>query len=555
MRFPNGRGTGGSAGPDRTGGRGDDADSADSDAPTETNADPGFDPRPPSLRDRSPTDTRDQTEPGSRTGGGRSPVAGDVPPSRISIADRVSADVEAGESVPERVSDGLQSGLDSARSTGADIQDTLPGRTGEAAALGATVAAVPEPTPVTEVTGATIAGGALLVGGGILASRAARNELEIGERIPDELETGRSRQEIREMQATDSTGIMQSELEATAGTAQNELDVGAPRPDAELDITDTGDSAPTSGRSEESVVPGEFPLPGRDIARNPRVDAPEETSPDDVVGGAETATGVAIGREESTGGGTTGGSVQRRQQQNEMLREILDVDDDVVLGEDGGGFVARRDFPTGAGAVIGRELQRTEQSQAPGVEATTAAGLGIGAGSGPRDPLGPLVDDRTRAGGGGAFGTGRELTVGAITATEPGQEPGVGIEPGTATDTATETQPATETATATDTALDQQLALREETALGTQQLQDLAFENPTLNPEATTTEPVTPGTSGGGDGGGDRLERPVRFDFDDDESALLPPGFASGLFESPTQSLGDIDEELSDIGSGGDESQ
>jgi len=111
------------------------------------------------------------------------------------IRDRFDARVDSATDTISSAAEPVTSRIDA-------VSDALPGRTGEAFAAGVGVAAIPEPTPVTEVSGTTIAGGAALVGGGILASRALRDragELGVGDRVSNELDVGQPRRDVTEV--------------------------------------------------------------------------------------------------------------------------------------------------------------------------------------------------------------------------------------------------------------------------------------------------------------------------------------------------------------------
>jgi hypothetical protein len=480
--------------------------------------------------------------PGGRFGDTDPDPGGGAPIDREARLDDVTTSVDPGIESPTNtgttsadITDQISGGIDRVQSAGAgvqnELQETFPGRTGEAAALGAGIAAVPEPTPATEITGGAIVGGAALAGGAILASRAARNsELEIGDFTPNELEpSGRTRQEIREQEVTGSAGIGNNELQPTGGTvAVSELDVGATQQQPELEVGgNTGTGGTANQPADDTVVPGEFPLPGRDIPRDPTQEAGDEPSPGDVVGGADFTTGVTIGSGTGTGSGTgrgrevdPGRTGTGTGTASEILDEVRrDINTPVERGP-GGAFRPEREFPTGAGAVVGRAIDRAEQGQQPGVgEIGVGAGVGVGASGAPRDPLAPPAEDQRRDRPAG-FGVGTGIGQGVGTGL--GTDTGTDTPPGFETDTGTDTGVGTGTGTATETALEEMLFIQEETVVENQP----ALENPPAQETALEQALAQPTLAelGFGSGGtsNSEPEEDERFPFDDDSGDTDP---------------------------------
>lgn len=186
-----------------------------------------------------PVDDVQRVDPGAPSGGSD--------PTRDSggVVDRVTSTVgetvSGAGTVADNVGSTVTDTIDGVQSGVSRVEETLPGPTGTAFATGVGVAAVPEPTPVTETTGAAIAGGAALVGGGVLASRAIRNrgsELEIGERVRSELGVGQQNQDVTEVgvgeRVTSEVGVGET------GPTETEVGLGSTTGVSELDVVGTG---------------------------------------------------------------------------------------------------------------------------------------------------------------------------------------------------------------------------------------------------------------------------------------------------------------------------
>lgn len=403
------------------------------------------------------------------------------------VSDTVSAGIDAGQDVASDVSGGVDR-----------VEETLPGATGTAFAAGAGLAAVPEPTPVTEVSGTAIAGGAALVGGGVLASRALRDsEIDVGERVRNELEVGESRRDVTEIEPG-ANRI--SELEpGTTSPVPTEVGVGSTVAGSEVDVpTDSG------------------------------------TGLDDTFG----ATGVQIGREEAVDDDTT---ITR----DDLVNDLPDVDQPAPSIRERQRreelTAPEREFPTGESAVVGRE---TASEIADGVQEptfdqpTTAFGTGVGFGQA-TDPFlgGGEFDDEPGVSGidrvyGGPRGVRPE------TLTEPSTEPitpeDVGTGGGTEPITDTGTDQPTDTATATTNVEAQLLAA--ETAVGTQPaLEEAAgFAEPELTAfETQVAEPtVTEVPTNPGDPTRDRRDPSLPTPDEDDEEQPFEVGLRADELDS-----------------------
>ena len=480
--------------PGLSGGGGDtytgDASDAGGDDTAETTdttpAGPGLDPganggRPDPVEDTTPAGPGLDPGTGGGGGGGSPEPEPDPVRSRIDqITTGVSDVVDSGVSGTQNVVSDVTGGVDR-------VSDTLPGATGTAFAAGAGLAAVPEPTPATEISGGAIAGGAALVGGGILASRALRNrggEVGVGERVRNELDVGESRRDVTEVEPG-ANRI--SELEpGTTSPVPTEVGIGSTVAGSEVAVpTDSG------------------------------------TGLDDTFG----ATGVQIGREEGVDDGTT---ITR----DDLIGEQPDIEqpgpsireqqrrEDLTAPE--------REFPTGESAVIGRQTasEIADAVQEPSVE-TTATGFGTGVGFGQAtDPFlgGGEFDDEPAAGTierpVGGTGVRPDALTGPTTEPDAPTDAGTGTGTDSGTGSGTGTEPVQEPFTATTVVND---------VLGTQPQTEAvetigeAFANPEVTAfESPTVEATAPGT-GVGNGTGRRPRDPdIEEEFDEEP---VPVGF------------------------------
>jgi hypothetical protein len=491
--------------PGLSGGGGDtytgDASDAGGDDTAETTdttpAGPGLDPganggRPDPVEDTTPAGPG--LDPGTGTGGG----GGSPEPEPDPVRSRV-------DQVTSGVGDVVDSGVSGAQNVVSDVaggvdrvSDTLPGATGTAFAAGAGLAAVPEPTPATEISGGAIAGGAALVGGGILASRALRNrggELDVGERVRNELDVGESRRDVTEVEP--------------GANRISELEPGTTSP------------VPTEVGVGSTVAGSEVTVP-----------TDSDTGLDDTFG----ATGVQIGREEGVDDGTT---ITR----DDLIGEQPDIEqpgpsireqqrrEDLTAPE--------RDFPTGESAVIGRQTasEIADSVQEPRVE-TTATGFGIGVGFGQgTDPFlgGGEFDDEPAAGTierpVGGTGVRPDALTGPTTEPDTPTDVGTGTEPigGTGTGTDTGTEPVQEPLTASTVVSDVAGTQPQAEAL---EATPQAFASPELVAFESPTVEVTGPGSGLGSGQGRRPRDPDLDEEGEEEPDPVGFGFDADQFGS-----------------------
>ncbi|CAI49752.1 uncharacterized protein NP_7046A (plasmid) [Natronomonas pharaonis DSM 2160] len=322
------------------------------------------------------------------------------------------------------------------------VDEIFSGRTGGIAAAGGAAVATPEPV---STTGGAVALGALTVGA--IAADTARRA-GVFER--SELDPAEQRQ-------VEEVGL-------GAVAPESEIDVADPQTTAELEVGDTrtteleptdvtdrselgvardGDTTADRQPVDDTVVPGEYPLPGRDIARDPAQDRPERVDPSDVLGDVQAATSVTIG---DTVGDAVDGEQFRRERtgvgtMDEIMDEVQRDIDEPVRRDRGGAFRPEREFPTGAGAVVGRETARVGEAQRPGIETGQDQFTGAAAGQPPAQPMTgaferqqqaqrPRVFERT------GVTSGSDIATGPRTGVEP--ETGLGVDTGLGTDIATE---------------------------------------------------------------------------------------------------------------------
>jgi len=477
------------------------------DAPSASPPGPAPDPDPPSDGGSGGSDDSGGVVERVRTGIDRvASGAGDV----------VSDTVDAGQNVAEPVTSSVDT-----------VSDTLPGRTGEAFAAGAAVAAVPEPTPVTETTGAAIAGGAALVGGGVLASRALQErggELGVGERVTNELGVGQQNTDVSEIEpgsgVTSEVGVGQVAPTATevglgSVTDVSELDVGGTASDVAIN------AAQQVGIGEQVGQEDSFTI-GRDT-----IDDVEQTSDIDE---QEQLTQI---REE----------LERRQEfARENGEQFRDPTRDPVR------------FP-GDEAATGTAPGVIEQ-QVPDFSGGDATTLGTATGArGATDPFlggsdfdtgsaGDDVTDPTALANTFGVGTDAGSDTGTGDGTLGGTETGGGTvtDPATGTTTAettlTATQSATETAQLQASGLASETLTATQTATDTAQAQQSALESQLAEPTLTQveTQVVEPTDFGSPTAQADR-DRPRREepepDPDDDPAAAVfgidADAFGSGI--------------------------
>jgi len=363
--------------------------------------------------------------------------------------------------------------------------ETLVPRDLTGASLGAAAgAAVVAPEPVTSASGALVLGGLATVGVG--AEVAQRTGTFQGP------PTARARVRGSELPVTDE-GLPESELPVTDPTAfdDGELPVADPTvreevktptgdvfdselpvtdPDAfqqrELPVTDAGDAdTATDATRDDSVVPGDFPLPGRDLPADPARDF-IGSDPDAVFGTLELAKqiGRQRGRERARDQPTIGGEyipadpfADEIDQPGPSTRERQQRDELVPF---------ERTFPTGEQTVIGREVESPTEGEELLREAEQTF---------PTDTDTPLPGEEAIA---GVFDRQEQATAQQV-ATRQDDLADVALTPRVAT------RPRLDTAADIDTAVDTQLRQQQELA----QRQALAQQQVTQPRQATATAP------------------------------------------------------------------
>lgn len=425
--------------------------------------------------------------------GGR-PDAGDTRPrsTRVSAGttDPTGTIDDGGGGVTDRISSGIDAVTSGVGGAVSDVQsgvnrvsDTLPGPTGKAFTAGVALAAVPEPTPVTETSGAAIAGGAALVGGGVLASRALRRragEVGVGERVRNELEVGQSRQDVSEVGAGATQTTTEIEPGAT-GPSTTEVGLGSTTAGSEIDVGTGGDTGagPTINVAQQLGI-GE--QSGQQIGQE------EET--------------FTIGRDTIEDVERTGDLEEAERQR--QIREELERRQEFVR-EDGNTGQIQRDpvrFPadeaaTGTAPGI---LEQVGSDFSPGEG--EALGTAVGAGATTPDFLAGdrVSDDVTGVGTDPTSGTGLKdplaSQTGAGTLGETG--PTTTTETGGVTDSATDTGTDSGTDVLTDTTTVQASATAQPQAQAVTEATPQQFAQPEVTTfETQVSEPTQPGTSTG----------------------------------------------------------
>lgn len=436
-----------------------------------------------------------------------------------SQTERVTSGVDAVTSgISNVVDNSIDAGQDAFRTVESNVNrvgDTLPGRTGEAFVAGATLAAVPEPTPVTEVSGAAIAGSAALVGGGVLASRALRNrdgsEVGVGERVRNELEIGQSRQDVSEVGVGGGVGSTTEVPPGRTGRMTSEVGLGSTTTVSELEVGE-GDDQPTGPTINVAEQLGIGQQRGQQVGQQ------EEP--------------FTIGRDTIEDVERTGELEEAERQR--QIREELERRQEFVR-EDGTPGQINRDpvrFPadeaaTGTAPGI---LEQVGSDFNPG--RSDALATGVGAGATTPDFLGGdrVSDDVTGAGTDPASGAvtgiqnpyGDALGIGAQT--EPTADTTTTTDTGGLTDSGTDTGTDTLTDTGSGVLTDTTTVEATTTAQGQAQAVTEATPQQFAQPEVTTfetqvTELNAPGTSLGQ--GSRRRPRRDEPDPENDEEANL----------------------------------
>jgi hypothetical protein len=350
----------------------------------------------------------------------------------------------------------------------------------------------------------------------------AEGELDVPE------ERRQSELEISEPLGSGELEVSDSDVEELeiSGRNTDELAVEDPTPPSELDVNSGGGATDdgTARRGEDTVVPGDYPLPGRDVPTDPTQESGPQTRPEDIL---DDTLGTAPAQQQGQ---------QRQQEEDDPLDELLRDFEDTQQRRRRERARARERELGGAEEAISRRRQRQQRAQRL-----------------------PLVNS-----GEDTFGFGREFPIGASSVigreaarTEAAQQPQVGQEVGQGTrtgllegignalDVDVGQQP--------DVLQDQRAGQRttQETGLGVDLEQDTAldniFESPTVTeqttefvtPGATVTENVTesgPGAGGFGSRRGRRPRSPDGEDNDrdeedfllDEDAALFGSGISSG---------------------------
>ena len=358
-------------------------------------------------------------------------------------------------------------------------------RTGQIAAAGLAGVAVPEPT--SSVTGGLVAGGAVATA---LAADAVRRSDEVG--LGDgvqrtEVEVGD--QSVNELEATGSVGTT-TEVEPGEPTVQ-EVEPGGPEDVTEVGIGGGSGETTAEQPRDDTVVPEQYPLAGRDFAADPRRDAvQQETDPEAVL-----ETGAVIDNPTGTGDLPSPGETP----------EIGESDIGTDVGT-GSQSEVDREFPTGAEAVVSEEIGRAEAAAEPEVTAgaeTPAVSerevdgqvAGSGASGVGSDALAPAVDESATQSGTGtaAIATG---VAGAATTSQAIANTAAASSFGTATETGVETTPVTVAETATPF----EQGFETTTTTGTTTETVGTPSTPTPRTPGIPTPPI-PGVPGGGGGG------------------------------------------------------
>ena len=411
--------------------------------------------------------------------------------------------------------------------------DINPDRTsGKVAAAG--LAGVAAPEPVSSTGGALLAGGA--VAGALAVDAARRSEVGLGDGIQrTEVDVSEPSSELAVSSGSAATA---TEVEVTEPTVQ-EVEPTDPEGVTEVSVGRESGAGETAQPADDTVVPGEYPLAGRDFAADPRRDAVrQETDPEAVLdtrGAATIGAGEQL-TEEGTGSSVGSGT------QSEILEEVRRDINNPVERDRSGAFRPEREFPTGSSAVVSEEVGRLESAAEPQVtsgeetlEASERAIDGQVAGVPPGRTGGELLT------GAAATDTVFELNqaaeIRAASATGTATAPDVN----TAVDTAVDTTPIQETALTQESVTAAAAAneffneggFNTETATGNPDVTVGGPSTPTPRTPGIPTPPI-PGLPGGGGGG-----RGTTFETREDEvfsSGILTGDEAFDLF------FGDEDE-------------
>jgi hypothetical protein len=348
-------------------------------------------------------------------------------PSEQELSTGLRTDVGAATGVDlpgqEQLTADLQAGTE-------DVTGVDPGAAEDLTA-GETVAATAPAAATGGPFGAAAAGG-IALGAGIVASGDAltgrTTDVPVSEQVfPSDTGTPTGGLFGEELQPTgDAEPTGGPEVPATGGTLfDSELSVGDGLPQSDLLLPGQSEGGTTAGGTEtggESVVPGNFPLPGRDLPADPSQDF---TGGGLVFGTSPTLIGQERQRErvdDSLTGEDIPTDLPSPDQPPPSVREQIRRDDLLT---------PERNFPTGEQAVAGREVptdeategqrERVEQAQEP----FTQGFVGPQGGS---TLLPGAADRQERAQGQGVFGEVRQSPVGdTVTGQVPGLLPETGL--------------------------------------------------------------------------------------------------------------------------------
>ena len=274
-------------------------------------------------------------------------------------------------SVPRQVETTGVDPTTTASSTDLDVDSS----TTRSAVAGAALAGVAAPEPVSSGAGAAVLGG--LAAGAIVADTVRRSELDPSEFNPDipELQPGQ-----RQQNELEPGQRQQNELDAPSNDqiGQSELGIGEQLNQPEITIGESTGGSTGTRPADETVVPGDFPLPGRDVPADPSQEFIDRSpDPSDVV---SSSTSTAV----DSGGATV---------DQPSSPTINDGFDSPTIEEDEPGFDAPREFPTGGGSSridyddetvdpeVGTGTQTTEITE-PVSPTVAAGGSALGPGLG-----------------------------------------------------------------------------------------------------------------------------------------------------------------------------
>lgn len=194
-----------------------------------------------------------------------------------------------------------------------------------------------------------------------LGSGISETEVGLGRfTSTSEIEVAESTTAVDELEPT-GAGPTATTVEPSEGVASSEVGL----PGVEDGQGAVGGGA--TGTQDGTVVPGDYPLPGRDLPRNPAMDRSPKSNPEDFI---ETGAKAApVSQQISPEEVVVDEEVRRhRRSRNRELEEILSgPSEDVIIGEPDVGFPSERQFPTGASAVVSSGVSRVEAAESSNV--------------------------------------------------------------------------------------------------------------------------------------------------------------------------------------------